>query len=196
MGACWRSRGSSRGGGLEIGGLLGRLGAQLGHIGASSEKARTLTSFKNPNSEFCLLGPSWGASWSTLGAVVDPSRGLRRGRKNAPRAVTPGLFCVTDIKAFLGASWSTLGTVLGPSQVSRKGRKKSKSSHAELFLCDRSWGLFGGLLKNSRRRLGPFPELLERAEKCPKSGRAKPFLRDRSWDPLGRHSEHSFSGPS
>ena len=58
-----------------LGGLLGRLGAVLGASwavldGAKARKSYMLKMyvFRKELDGFCLMGHSWGASWSPLGA--------------------------------------------------------------------------------------------------------------------------------
>ena len=90
LGPSWRPLGSSWGPlgpswGL-LGGLWGRLGAILGASGAVAERreaenAEAPKTFKNhPKiNEFCLLGPSWGASGGPFGTcwgLLEPSGGL------------------------------------------------------------------------------------------------------------------------
>ena len=62
-----------------LGGLLGRLGAVFGASRfvlerRKFEKARTPKTLENTMkiNDVCLFGPSWGSSWSALGASLGP----------------------------------------------------------------------------------------------------------------------------
>ena len=114
---------------------MGRLGAVLRAPGAvlkrrKLEMAITRKTLKNIMNIycFCLFGPSWGSSWSALGASLGPL-GPSWGHLGRLGAL---LGCLGTL---LGASWGPLGPSWGPlaSEKSMRPSPGARKSAQEIW---------------------------------------------------------------
>ena len=113
-----------------------------------------------------ILGPFLGAYWSILGAVLDRSRGLRRGRKNAPRAVARSFSCMTHLGGLLEHSRGRLGPFPGPSE----GPKNDPRAGTRSLSCVTDLGALSGASWTTLGAVSVFSRGLRRGrEKAPRA---------------------------
>ena len=152
----WRPLGLSWGPlglfGGRLGRLLGRLGAILGASWAVLERreakiARTPKTFKNQwkSNDFCLLGPSWEASWRPLGASWRPL-GPSGGHLGRLRAIFRRLWALFDrLDGPPRRPWP----VLGPSWARGPSRRPTRKTPEAPGRAQKRPGIWGcGPLRN------------------------------------------------